>query len=82
LDPKIFHFMPQNGSKIFEMVFWNQFSKLGLAVKMAMEVDSSNLFHLESMKIDEKLYDDQIKIMVNNSLKTILLQTINMSKYK
>jgi hypothetical protein len=34
------------------------FSKLGLANKMALQVDSSNVFHLENTKIDETLYDD------------------------
>jgi len=40
-----------------------QFSKLGPAAKMALEVDSSNFFHLESTNIDEKLYDDIIHMI-------------------
>jgi hypothetical protein len=31
-----------------------QFSKLGPATKMALQVDSSNFFHSERIKIDEK----------------------------
>jgi hypothetical protein len=34
--------------------FKPQFSKLGPAIKMTLQVDSSNFFHSESIKIDEK----------------------------
>jgi hypothetical protein len=49
--------------RIFQMVFWTQFSKLGPATKMALQVDSSNFFHPESIEIDEKLYNDPIWII-------------------
>jgi hypothetical protein len=39
-----------------------QFSKLGCTTKMGLQVDSSNVFHLESTKIEKKLYDDPIQI--------------------
>jgi hypothetical protein len=41
-----------------------QFSKLGPATKMALQVDSSNFFHPKSTKIDEKLYDDPIILAI------------------
>jgi hypothetical protein len=44
----------------FKWFFGPQFSKLGPATKMALQVDSSNFFHPESTKIDEKLYNDPI----------------------
>jgi hypothetical protein len=34
--------------------FKPQFSELGLAIKMALQTDSSNFFHSESIVIDEK----------------------------
>ena len=37
-----------------------QFSELGDTTKMALQVDSSIFFHLQSTKIDENLYDDPI----------------------
>jgi hypothetical protein len=40
--------------------FRPQFSKLGPTTKMALQANSSNFFHPESTKIDEKLYDDPI----------------------
>jgi hypothetical protein len=42
------------------MVFWTQFSKLGPTAKMDLQVYSSNCFHLESIKIVEKTYNDPI----------------------
>jgi hypothetical protein len=36
--------MPQNGSRIFQTIFWTQISKFGLAAKMDLQVDSSNYF--------------------------------------
>jgi hypothetical protein len=55
--------MPQNGSGRFHMVFWNQFSKLGPTAKMYLQANSSNFFHPESTKIDEKIYNDPIHII-------------------
>jgi hypothetical protein len=51
MAPEYFHF------------FGPQFSKLGPTTKMALQVDSSNFFHPESTKIDEKLYNDPIQII-------------------
>jgi hypothetical protein len=34
--------------------FKPQFSKLGPTIKMAMQDDSSNFFHFESIEMDEK----------------------------
>jgi hypothetical protein len=56
LTPKKCHLMPQNGPKGSRP----QFSKLGPATKMALQVDSSNFFHSERIKIDEKQYNDPI----------------------
>jgi hypothetical protein len=39
-----------------------QFSKQGLATKMALQVDSSNFFHSERIEIDEKQHNDPIHI--------------------
>jgi hypothetical protein len=39
-----------------------QFSKLGPATKMALQVDSSIFFHFERINIDEKQYNDPIQI--------------------
>jgi hypothetical protein len=39
-----------------------QFSKMGPTTKMALQVDSSNFFHSERIKIDEKQYNDPIQI--------------------
>jgi hypothetical protein len=54
--------MLQNGSRIIQTVFWTHFSKLGHAVKMDLQVDSSNVFHPESIDMDEKLYNNPIYI--------------------
>jgi len=40
-----------------------QFSKLGPATKMALQVDSSNFFHSKRIKIDDKKYNDPIWII-------------------
>jgi hypothetical protein len=52
-----------------------QFSKLGHATKMALQVDSSNFFHYERIEIDEKHYNDLIWINLQvGSLKIISSQ--------
>jgi hypothetical protein len=43
--------------------FKPQFSKLGHATKMALQAESSNFFHFERIKIDEKKYNDPIQII-------------------
>jgi hypothetical protein len=39
-----------------------QFSKLGPVTKMALQVDSSKFFHSERIEIDDKQYNDPIRI--------------------
>ena len=43
--------------------FKPQFSKLGPPTKMAMQVESLNVFHYERIEIDEKQYNDPIQII-------------------
>jgi hypothetical protein len=50
-DPKTFRLM---GLKIALKGFKLQFSKLGPAITMTLQVDSPNFFHYESIKIDDK----------------------------
>jgi hypothetical protein len=40
-----------------------QFSKLGHTTKMALQVYSSNFFHSKRIKIDDKQYNDPIRII-------------------
>jgi hypothetical protein len=63
--------MSFNASKWLWKVSDPNFPNLGLATKMALQVDSSNFFHPESTKIDEKLYDDPIQITMCNDPKPL-----------
>jgi hypothetical protein len=40
-----------------------QFSKMGPATKMALQVDSSIFFHSERIEINEKQYNDPFQII-------------------